>query len=345
MRNISVALSMLVLSSACVESAEFGAGAVAMREVHVNATVLQGPGLIVQGPGLVVQGPGLVVQGPGLVVQGISLNGPGLVVQGPGLVVQGMHLEGSLLSAVVQKDGVDYPIAGLDFIGAEIDLRLTVLADGQLIVSDLVLRIDNIAQSPIQPDIYLYDLSYREKTSDVWLPYCGSPGVTALPLENYWDQQSGDRIDDDNVITFACSNAVLAKCALWGYRPWATADSCEGKKKKEVCSEISLQDHHQACTRMARADYCGDGHAATVDGTLIDIWDGLQDPMQTPFTDWPVEAEWGPDGATCLNFTRHPEFDYPACFTKKNGKPVKAKGCEGELDGDALLGSAFSEPL
>ena len=360
MRNISVVLSLLVWSSACAESSDFGSGAVAMREVHTNAVALQGPGLIVQGPGLivqgpglivqgpglVVQGPGLVVQGPGLVVQGISLNGPGIVVQGPGLVVQGMDLAGSVLTAVVQKDGVDYAISGDDFIGAEIDLRISAMVDDDLIVSDLVLKINNITQSSVQPDVYLYNLAYREKNSAQWLPYCGNPGVPAIPLANYWDQQTGDRVDDENVITFACSNAALGKCALWGYRPWATATVCEGKNKKEVCREISLADHHQACTRMARADYCGDGRTATVNGTLIDIWDGLEDSQQTPFTDWPVEAEWGPDGATCLNFTRHPEFEYPACFTKKNGKPEKGKKCEGDLGGDALLATAFSpDPL
>ena len=38
---------------------------------------------------------------------------------------------------------------------------------------------------------------------------------------------------------------------------------------------MSLASYHQACTRMARADYCGDGTSHTQDGTWIEYYDKL----------------------------------------------------------------------
>ena len=359
MRGLTAAISLLVLGSACDERSE-AVELVAARQLHLNDTVLQGPGLVLQGPGLVLQGPGLVLQGPGLVLQGpglvlqgIDFQGPGLVLQGPGLVLQGpgLVLQGSSFSGTVLKDGVSYDLSGLDFIGAEFELRLEAIVGGAPVVEEVVLRINDIQASEQHSDVLLYDLTYRSKSSSQWLPYCGDNDVAAVPLQHYWDPATGDRVDAPNVVTFGCSNAVLAKCALWGYRPWASATSCDKDSKNDPpsekwkakhCDEISLQDHHQACTRMARADYCGDGHAATVDGTLIDIWDDLAPQLQTPFTDWPVEAEWTAEGASCLNFVRHPEFGYPACFLKKNGKVKKFKKCGTFKNKDSLLVNAFS---
>jgi hypothetical protein len=98
----------------------------------------------------------------------------------------------------------------------------------------------------------------------------------------------------------ACRGGAIAKCVEWGYRPWATAVECDDER----CFEISLTDHHQACTRMARADYCGDGTPHTENGTLIDIYDDLSPPIASAEAaghhSWGVEAEWGPAGATCV---------------------------------------------
>jgi len=355
MRTLSVAVAALLLNSGCADLSEGAFEPVSMRGVQQNDTVLQGPGLVFQGPGLVFQGPGLVFQGPGLVFQGpglvfqgpglvfqgITFQGPGLVFQGPGVIVKepGIVLNGSTLSATVVHEGVEYQASGLDFIGAELTLRITSKVGGQTQTLDVILRIDDITQSEQHDDVYLYDLSYRQKNSNAWQPYCGNSEVAAIPLQNWWNVETGDRVDNAGVVTFACQNAALAKCALLGYRPWATGTSCEGKKK-QTCGPVSLQDHHQACSRMLRADFCGDGEAMTVDGTAIDVFDGLAPQIQTRFTDWPAEAEWTPEGASCVNFVRHPELGYPGCFMKKN-KPMKFKKC-GDLVGDGLLVSAFS---
>jgi ADYC domain len=99
--------------------------------------------------------------------------------------------------------------------------------------------------------------------------------------------------------TFACENGAIAKCIGWGYKPWAKKDG------------HSLADLHQACTRMARADYCGDGRSHTREDNPIDMYDGLAvltrateasagwEPARASF-----EAAWSPQGALCLARTR-----------------------------------------
>lgn len=56
----------------------------------------------------------------------------------------------------------------------------------------------------------------------------------------------------------------IAKCVDMGYKPWTSA----------------ADELHQACVRMVRADFCGDGVPFTVDGTAIDVqdWTGVQTP-------------------------------------------------------------------
>jgi len=111
----------------------------------------------------------------------------------------------------------------------------------------------------------------------------------ALAVEGVWDA-SGARADRTNQFTFACQNGAIAKCVDWGYRPWAWKNG------------QPLADLHQACTRMARADYCGDGRSHTVDGTTIDIYDSLGVQSLAPPGGGAdaFEASWAADGATCL---------------------------------------------
>lgn len=130
----------------------------------------------------------------------------------------------------------------------------------------------------------------------------------SLLLSDRWDTETGNRIDQAAFITFACRDFALAKCARMGYRPWAKANRCSGSGAARSCSDVSLTDHHQACTRMMRADYCGNGTSYTVDGTVIDVYDYLNPPLQVSESDWDIEAAWTPMGALCLNEPRHPEL-------------------------------------
>jgi ADYC domain len=81
---------------------------------------------------------------------------------------------------------------------------------------------------------------------------------------------------------------ITWKVARAGYKPWQTAP--DGRP---------MWDYHQACTRMMRADYCGDGKAHTREGTPIEILSRL-DPAEEPHGGLVFEAGWTPEGASCV---------------------------------------------
>ena len=51
---------------------------------------------------------------------------------------------------------------------------------------------------------------------------------------------------------------------------------------------------------MARADYCGDGHTYTQEGTTVDIYDRLPVLSRDPTLLSLFESTWTPDGAYCV---------------------------------------------
>lgn len=233
----------------------------------------------------------------GLHANGIHMNG--LHANGTrlnGLYVANMSLDQTSFSGTIEGK----PVSGLGFIGAQMT---ATLADG----SALQLRIDDIDSSS-DPEILLYDVS---SSSDgvTWSPLCrdltGVP-VRSYPLSGYWDESEGtatggDHIQSTTEFTFACRGYALTKCTEMGYKPWQSVTEC---KTAGVCHTIDLSFVHQACTRMLRADYCGDGMATTRDGTLIDITDNLGFESSAKALSWRFEAEWGSEGATCIKNTR-----------------------------------------
>jgi hypothetical protein len=94
-----------------------------------------------------------------------------------------------------------------------------------------------------------------------------------------------------------CTGAAQAKCIRFGYAPW-----------RKTPDGRPMLDWYNACVRMVRGDYCGDGRHFTRDGTLIDIDDriGVQNSDQDP--SFSFEAIWRPDGAVCVAHPRIPEI-------------------------------------
>ncbi|WNG28189.1 hypothetical protein F0U62_32425 [Cystobacter fuscus] len=152
------------------------------------------------------------------------------------------------------------------------------------------------------PSLVKYQIQVWNGVSASWENPCIAtgrvPSPRALAVPGVWDE-SGARSDKGGKFTFACENGAIAKCVNWGYRPWAKKGGS------------SLAELHQACTRMARADYCGDGRSHTRDNNLIDMYDGLNVSTRTKESSaaWDVnrasfEAAWSTEGATCLSRTR-----------------------------------------
>ena len=158
----------------------------------------------------------------------------------------------------------------------------------------------------VQPDptfpeggtaLYAVDVLAADGTGQ---PLCRTDAhgvAAAIPVAATWNEH-GDRVESSSRFTFACTAGVIAKCYRWGYRPWL--DGGGGNTFSQL---------HQSCTRMARADYCGDGHTNTFEGTLINLLD--TSPAPGPLTShgpadptFFFEAGWAPQGAVCLSKQR-----------------------------------------
>ena len=271
----------------------------------------------------------------GMTLNGITLNGVTL----NGMTLNGVTLNGSLFS---YTPGTGPSISGLAFAGAI--WQLTVQPSGAAQPAQVALRFDNIYADPrnTSGDVFLYDISYSVDGNNTWTSLCRDGAgnrVAAIPIRNRWNYQTGARIEDPSAITFACANAALGKCVRLGYRPWATAQS--GKKNDPP---ISLADHHQACTRLIRADYCGNGTSYTLDGTLIEVYDDLQPNINSNTMNWSLEGQWNPDGARCIGDARHAELltrgRLPDC--SGTGRPTNFPNCGNRQSlTQALLASTF----
>lgn len=181
-------------------------------------------------------------------------------------------------------------LGGLDFLGARF---VGNLGDG----TKVDLRVDAIQPgSDTDEDVWSYRVSYLDTTDGTWKPACAAEDGSALgaiPVPGRWNfaqgvAGGGARVDDPTVFTFACEGAAIAKCVRFGYRPWGTTADGRG-----------LADHHQACTRMVRADFCGDGTSHTQEGNWVNLYDvvGVQSDTEA----WLLEAEWDADGARCFS--------------------------------------------
>lgn len=191
-------------------------------------------------------------------------------------------LEGSSLHAETASGVV---LSGAQLVGAVLHFGVV---EGPLgLHRKRMLKIAGVEPLVTDPEVLLYDLQIKE-TIGPWRPLCtnalGLP-TEAILLGEAWDPETGARIAPapEDVVTLACRGGAIAKCVEWGYLPWEHGD------------------HHQACTRAVRADYCGDGVPHTIDGLVIHVLDALGIQAPEPGVSWAVEAEWGPDGATCLD--------------------------------------------
>ena len=103
---------------------------------------------------------------------------------------------------------------------------------------------------------------------------------------------------EPGVFELICTSGAQGKCVRFGYHPWERTP--DGRP---------MRDHYDACVRMVRADYCGDGRTWTREGTFIDVWDdlGIQKSDTGADATFSFEAGWSPIGSVCVAHTRIPE--------------------------------------
>jgi hypothetical protein len=206
--------------------------------------------------------------------------------RGDGTTLRGTSLVGAHFQAQVQDQNVTPPT------NAVAEYRVTAI-------------------QPEDPDYdptdtghtFLYTLEQRVPETGAWQAACPADEDgrrVAIPVTGIWDR-TGARLESDSMFTFGCTTGVIAKCYRWGYRSW-------------VSGYGDLVSMHQACTRMARADYCGIGKDHTRNGTLINHWDRLPSPGPiqrhggllgvTPPLGMLFEAGWNTGGAVCMSTSR-----------------------------------------
>jgi len=170
---------------------------------------------------------------------------------------------------------------------------LTVTARGET----LRLRIDGVELDPDakRGEVWLHTLS-AQGDNGAWRNPCeaGPDGrQQAFPLAGRARRPDGlfGRAEP-GTFELTCTAGAQGKCVRFGYLPW------EG--------EVMLA-HYNACIRMVRADYCGNGTPHTRDGTLIDVYDKQGIQMPDPGDELQFEAAWGAAGAICVRRVRIPE--------------------------------------
>ncbi|HEY8375012.1 MAG TPA: ADYC domain-containing protein [Nannocystis sp.] len=280
--SVAVAVTMM---PACDEPQREAEGSCACGEIETRG--LQQNGMVLNG--MVLNG--MVLNG--MVLNGTLLGNPSgdeyvtlekIILHGKGAASEAW-LEGSNL-VVKAKDGTLVSGDGLDSAKLKFEIRENGVTQKK------TLKI--LDAKPLAPgsDVWVYDITIQVQGGP-WQPLCldsaGEP-TQAILLGDTWSPETGARRAPlAGALTFACRDAALAKCVEWGYRPWSTAGG------------MSLRDFHQACTRLVRADYCGDGTSHTFNGTPVHALDEVGVQAPEPGATFAVEAEWNADGAVCLN--------------------------------------------
>ena len=136
----------------------------------------------------------------------------------------------------------------------------------------------NSSKYPVNDDVYLYTVYYRQPATGQWSALCpldvyGQATAMAIPLDPKDWSSDASRAK----FAFACTGSgVAAKCARnWGYKPWKTVTENVWTGRGFASTAIPLAPFYDACLIAARADYCQDDHSYTKNGTTVDLFDTL----------------------------------------------------------------------
>jgi hypothetical protein len=150
-------------------------------------------------------------------------------------------------------------------------------------------------------DLWLYEVHYTtalDPAPEDWQNVCPRGEERAgFFVDGQWDDRGQFT---PGGYTFSCLAGVIAKCARsWGYKPWKQLPAGDG-------SLVPLQPLHLACTRAARADYCGDGASHTRDGTLVDMFDVYGFNVREDVPGFAEESTFDEHGALSVSVPRWP---------------------------------------
>jgi hypothetical protein len=201
----------------------------------------------------------------------------------------------TVLPKLVEADATEFKatltdgriLRSRDLVGA----RLVIAMGGQTIR----VRLDAVERDPdAKGTVWLHTFS-TQMADGSWQNVCdaGPDGRRqGFPIAGRPRPDGLLEPAEPGVFELACTSGALGKCVRFGYRPWASADGTD------------LRGVYNACIRMVRADYCGDGTPTTNEGQRIDIYDdhGIQRPENEAAMDF--EAGWTANGAACVRHVR-----------------------------------------
>ena len=227
-------------------------------------------------------------------------------VTASGAPIEHVWVENGTFKAI-RADGA--ALSGQALVGAELNGKLD---NGE----SITLRLDALESftSTVGTSVPRYLISYTGLNSSTLAHVCGKNDagepIKTIPLTGRWNFEQGvpdggSKEENSTLVTFACQGFALYKCIDYGYPPWKKVNG------------VRLNNHHQACVRMLRADYCGDGRSWTVNGTVINMYDNLGIQLDTET--WSLEAEWDIEGARCLSHQRIQSLDtVPDCTFERS---------------------------
>jgi hypothetical protein len=198
----------------------------------------------------------------------------------------------SVVGAHVGTDGqlLANGYSGQGFIGMKL-----LATDGTV---SFYMRIADVVNSAAPYETWLYALEQWDFAHALWVPACAEPlqlippttppsaPPLAIAIPGTWTRD-GLYTYDTNKVSFACRTGVVAKCNGWGFAPslqWPTVTE-NGNPTAGRGPDLL-----QACTRMARADFCALGVPNTLDGTPIHLDDIYTQPPPDPA--YAFEAAW-----------------------------------------------------
>lgn len=206
----------------------------------------------------------------------------------------GASLRGATLDALAVRRGAlvatlrGRTLRPRELVGLSFGAHLAGGDSVQLVVYDVTPRSGHAAAS-------FYKLAHLDAAG--WRPVCEGAN-DAMVSSGVWDHRQGvagggAHSPSAERFTLACRGAAIAQCVELGYAPWRRNPVC---RSGEGCQ--SLAALHQACVRLHRADYCGDGRSWTKPGIFVNLYDGFG--IQEDTEAWQPEAEWNEHGALCI---------------------------------------------
>jgi hypothetical protein len=198
----------------------------------------------------------------------------------------------------VQVDGYEFVLRMKDGEvrrGGQVAGLVVSVPDGPTLRLAAVRRDDSV------PGLFLYELQRQDAPSGRWTAACEPNHAgerLGFPLHGRTDE-SGGFVPDAHRIRITCLSGALGKCVRAGYGMAGLAG------RPEEAERLAL---YQACVRMMRADYCGDGRSATRAGEHIHFWDDRRVNEAPAEAKASFEAGWSPQGAVCVHHARVPDI-------------------------------------